>query len=119
MGEGAAAKVDIDTVEGQTLGLMDGEGPGEPQRKLLERAGDRFDDFVGVLVERVAPAFPGDGLDLVFLAGKRDPDVLVRQPGDAGDAAVNPAFVGVVAQQDDLGAGLELERASVGWAAAE
>ena len=108
--ERAAAKVDIHLVERQPLALVDGERPGQPHRELAEGAGHRLDDLLGRLVEGVAPAFPGCLLDLVLVAVDLDPDALLLQARDAGDGAVDPAPVGVVAQQHDLGAGLQHHR---------
>ena len=107
MRERAAPEVDVDLVEGQALALVDGQRPGEPQRELLEGAGDRLDDLLLGLIVGVAAALPRDRLDLVLVAVDLDPDALFLEPRDAGDGAVDPAPVGIVAQQDDLGAGLQ------------
>ena len=97
VGEGAAAEVNIDLVEGQPLRLMDGQGPCQAEWKLLERAGDRFDDFLGRLVERVAPMFPSDRLDLKLAATDLDKDLLLGQTRNARDGAVDSLLVGVIA----------------------
>jgi hypothetical protein len=46
----------------------------------------------------------------VLVAVDLDPHALVLQASNAGDGTVHPAFVGVVAQEHDLGAGLEQQR---------
>ena len=110
MGEGAAAEIDVDAVERQPLRLVDGQRPGETQRELLERAGDGLDDLLRALVVGVAARLPGDGLDLHLLAVEFDPHALLVEPGNARDRAVDPAALGIVAQQHDLGAFLQHQR---------
>src|SRR5581483_241375 len=79
VGERAAPQVDVDLVQRKPLALVDGERPGQPQRKLAEGASHRFDDLLRRAVEGVAPAFPGCLLDLVLGAVHLDPDALLLQ----------------------------------------
>ena len=82
--ERAAPEIDVDLVERQPLALVDGQRPGQAQRELPERAGDRLDDLLRRLVVGVAPALPGDRLDLVLLAVDLDPDALLLEPRRRG-----------------------------------
>src|SRR4051812_16745085 len=108
MCESAATEVDVDFVQGQTLSFVDGQRPGEAERQLPECAGDRLDDFVRAVVEGVAAVLPGGRLDLVLAAGDVDEYLLVGQPRDARDRAVNPAAIRIVTDHHHFGAGLEL-----------
>jgi hypothetical protein len=107
MGEGPTPKVDVHLVQRQALALVDGERPRQPQRELPEGARDRLDDLLLRLVVSIAAVLPGDALEFVLIAVDLDPYSVFLQARHAGDGAVDPAPVGVVAQEHDLGAGLQ------------
>ncbi len=90
--------------------LVDGERPGKAQRKLPEGARHVLNDFLGRLIVSVTACLPRDGLDLVHLLIDFDPNSLVVEFRDAGDRAVDPPFVGIVAQQNHFRAGLQKQR---------
>src|SRR5690606_13539745 len=107
VGKGAAAEVDIDIVEPQALGLVNGERPGEPDRELAKRAGYGADNFFLLVVVRVTPLLPAYGFELMLTALHFDENALVFETRDAGDRAVDPAALRIIAQENDLGAFLE------------
>jgi hypothetical protein len=79
--EGAAADVDDDSVESLPLALVDGDGPGQAERILDERADSLGDEFSRPIVVVELEELPGVGLD-----GDFEPFLeLNRQDSGRGD----------------------------------
>ncbi len=110
----AAADVNSHLIKGLTLAFVDGDGPGQPHRKLGERAGDFGDNFAAG--QSVAKNLPCIGKDIdqfgiVLQADSQIADFL-RAGFDffnTAEAAVYPAAFEIVVQKHDLGAGAQFQ----------
>ena len=94
----------------QSLALVEGHAQASRRGNCRNVPATVSHDFFLGLVVGVAPVLPGDAFDLVLAAVDLDPDAILSKAGDAGDRAVDPSAIGVVAQQHDLGAGLQSQR---------
>ena len=100
-------------LEGEPLAFVDGDGPGELERDLLEGAFDGFGDALGGGIDRVLHVVPLHGRDgnVARVAGAADADGAVFDGRDAAELAVEEALVGrgVVLDEQDLRADLEFD----------
>ena len=110
---GRKSSVDINDgmLKSQSLALVDGDGPCEPERILLEDAYDVFFYLLRTAVHLVACVRPCVNAHLYrFVTIKREHyDTLFRQLFHRAQHAVKVAMLHIVLDKHDLGAFLEHE----------
>src|SRR5262245_37657535 len=106
-------RIDDDTVEGESLALVDRDGPGELQRILSKRAKNICLYFFCSFIDRVLDILPfhwcDSDLSPLILAAHED--FVAGKAGDFSDLAVEIAFFRrqVIADKHHLRALLELQ----------
>ena len=117
--EGAAAsEVDGDLLEGESLTLVDGDGPCQTDGELGIGAEQLFLDLLFFLVEGVAHVLPHLAFDVVRLSvfgGDAYHSFFLGDVLDGAQCAVHPALVLVVLDEDDLCARLQLQFDGCGY----
>ena len=108
----ASGEVYLHTTESQSLALMDGDSPRQPQRELDKDAQLLFNDFLFFLIESIPHVLPDLTHHIVFMA------VLVNNTDNAfflvdtchhANGTVYPAFLLVVLDEDNLGTRLDFQ----------
>ena len=108
----ASGEVYLHPTESQSLTLMDGDSPSQPQRELDKDAQLLFNDFLFLLVESIPHVLPNLTYNIVFVA------VFINDSDDAfflvntchhANGTVYPAFLLVVLDEDNLGTRLDFQ----------
>ena len=105
-----AAKAPPERSMMKSLALVDGDGPGQPQGILRERAELLFLYFLFLLIISIAHVFPHHAPHVVFLSALRlHPDEFLSEVHHLSQRSIHPPAVGIIIEQHHLCAALELQ----------
>src|SRR5574344_2795523 len=111
-GEYAARKVDHCAAEGETLALVDGDCPCQAEGKLSEHTEFFLFYLFLLVIVGVAHVAPDGALHIVLVAALGDHGdsfAIVVDGTDDAQSAVDPTVVGIVFDEEYLGANLQVQ----------